>query len=672
VNGREPDTVTMLARAQLRAAAGGPLAAAWGLHRREIRQAMRIRRTEQRLLGLYAEGRLFGTVHTCIGQEFVGVAVGRALEPHDLVFSNHRGHGHFLSTGGTVAELIAEVMGKDTGLCRGRGGSQHLHKGRYFSNGIQGGIVPVAAGLALAEKLRGTAAIAVVFIGDGTLGQGAVYETLNIAARWEIPLLVVCENNLFAQSTSQEQTLAGDICGRAAAFGIETRHGSTYDWPALCAEVEAAVRFVRDAGRPLFHRIDTYRLMAHSKGDDNRPADSVQAHWDRDPLRLLELEVGHTPEWQEMLGGIDAEIEAAVAAAEAADFGAAPPAAPAAPAPSWTPLCFEAERVVSSVRRGLDEALAADDRVFVLGEDVESPYGGAFKCTADLSARHPGRVRNTPISELAIVGLGNGLALNGMLPVVEIMFGDFVTLAMDQWVNHAGKFAFMFADGVRIPLVVRTPMGGRRGYGATHSQSLERHVVGVPGTQVLCLHHRYAPADLYRALFGSIDRPTLVVENKVLYGHTATPRCRPGFALDRTDETFPTVRLAPAVPADITVVAIGGVGTETEQALERLFDEEEVLADLFLPTRIYPFSAACLRESLSRTRRLLVVEEGQGFAGLGAEIVAQAVELIGPGGLATGRVAAAPCAIPAARPLEAACLPGVDAILAAARMLAKA
>jgi 2-oxoisovalerate dehydrogenase E1 component len=239
-------------------------------------------------------------------------------------------------------------------------------------------------------------------------------------------------------------------------------------------------------------------------------------------------------------------------------------------------------------------------------------------------------------------------------------------------VNHAGKFAFMFADSVRMPLVIRTPKGGNRGYGATHSQSLERHVDGVPGTQVLCLHHRYSPAELYRALFRTIDRPTLVVENKVLYGQTATSQCRPGFSLSCTDEPFPTVRLAPHVPADITVVAIGGLSLETEQALERLFDEEELLADLFLPTRIYPFSAECLRESLAHTRRLLVVEEGQGFAGLGAEIICQAVEMTGPSGLVTARVAAAPCPIPAARPLEAACLPGVDAILEAAKTLARA
>jgi 2-oxoisovalerate dehydrogenase E1 component len=637
-------------------------------HEAELRQALRIRRTEQKLLALYAEGKLFGTVHTCIGQEFSAVAVGRAIAPHDIVFSNHRGHGHFLATGGDVASLIAEVMGKDTGVCRGRGGSQHLQLGRYYSNGIQGGIVPVTAGLAMAQKLRGTGAIGVVFIGDGTLGEGALYETMNIASKWDLPLLIVCENNLYAQSTCQTETIAGDICGRAQAFGIEARSGNTYDWPDLLAGMEAAVAQVRKASRPLFYRIDTFRLMAHSKGDDNRPADYVQAHWDRDPLAVIERQLAGDPRWQRLAAAVDAEIEAAAAEADAAPFGCID-RPPAREASNWQPLRFNEERVVDSVQRGLGAALAADERVILIGEDIESPYGGAFKCTKDLSATYPGRVRNTPISELAIVGIGNGLALGGLWPVVEIMFGDFVTLAMDQWINHAAKFAFMFADKVTVPLVVRTPMGGKRGYGATHSQSLERHVVGVPGTDVLCLHHRFPAAELYRRLFATLDRPTLVVENKILYGKRVSAEPPPGYTLAATDERYPMVRLSPRDTPALTIVALGGMGLDAEQALAELFEADEVTADLFLPTRLYPFDVSVLADSLRTTRRLLVVEEGQGFGSVGAEIAAQAVERFGAAGLSVARVAAAESPIPAARPLEAACVPGVAHILAAARGL---
>lgn len=638
-------------------------------HEAELRQALLIRRTEQKLLALYAEGKLFGTVHTCIGQEFSAVAVGRAINPADIVFSNHRGHGHFLATGGGVASLIAEVMGKDTGVCRGRGGSQHLQLGRYYSNGIQGGIVPVTAGLAMAQKLRGTGAIGVVFIGDGTLGEGALYETMNIASKWDLPLLIVCENNLYAQSTCQTETIAGDICSRAKAFGIETQSGNTYDWPELLAGMEAAVAAVRQDSRPHFYRVDTFRLMAHSKGDDNRPADYVQAHWDRDPLAVIERQLADDSRWQRLIAEVDAEIEAAAAEADAAAFGRIDPLAAGRDGVRWQPLTFDEERVVDSVQRGLGAALAADERVILIGEDIESPYGGAFKCTKNLSATYPGRVRNTPISELAIVGIGNGLALGGLRPVVEIMFGDFVTLAMDQWINHAAKFAFMFADKVTVPLVVRTPMGGKRGYGATHSQSLERHVVGVPGTEVLCLHHRFPAAELYRRLFASLDRPTLVVENKILYGKRVSSEPPPGYTLAATDERYPTVRLSPGDTPTLTIVALGGMGLDAEEALAELFEADEVTADLFLPTRLYPFDVSVLSESLRITRRLLVVEEGQGFGSVGAEIAAQVAERYGASGISVARVAAVESPIPAARPLEAACLPGTSHILAAARGL---
>ena len=192
-------------------------------------RAMLIRGVEQRLLSLFAEGKLFGTVHTCIGQEWTGIAVAEALIEGDVIFTNHRGHGHFLARTGDVDGLIAEVMGKQSGVCGGRGGSQHLCAGGVFSNGIQGGIVPVSAGIALAQQLQETGRIAVVFIGDGTLGEGAIYEALNIASKWQLPLLVVLENNRYAQSTPQSQTLAGEIEARAAAFGIVAERADTWD-----------------------------------------------------------------------------------------------------------------------------------------------------------------------------------------------------------------------------------------------------------------------------------------------------------------------------------------------------------------------------------------------------------------------------------------------------------
>ena len=157
-----------------------------------------------------------------------------------------------------------------------------------------------------------------------------------------------------------------------------------------------------------------------------------------------------------------------------------------------------------------------DERIILIGEDIEGPYGGAFKVTKNLSLEFPGRVRNTPIGEAAIVGMGNGLALNGYLPVCEIMFGDFLTLAADQLLNHSSKFRYMYNGQVKVPLIVRTPMGGKRGYGPTHSQSIEKHFMGLPGTTMLALHHRYDPGLIYYELFASIERHTIHIENNLM------------------------------------------------------------------------------------------------------------------------------------------------------------
>ncbi len=638
-------------------------------HGEVIRLSWLIRRTEQRLLELFKQGKLFGTVHTCIGQEFVGIAVARALQPQDNVFSNHRCHGHFLAYRQSLVGLIGEVMGKSVGVCGGRGGSQHLHQGNFYSNGVQGSIVPVSAGLAYGQKVKANNGITVVFLGDGTLGEGVVYETMNIASKWELPVLFVCENNIYAQSTHQSETLAGNIRARAEAFGIETAYSDTWNWSELLDAMAVSANLVRNTSKPRFHQVDTYRLMAHSKGDDNRPESEVAPYWERDPVAMLAEQYASDPRFQEIAREVEQLIDAAVAEAEAAPFSS--DALTGLTAVSgrdvWEARSFPKERVVDSVRRGLEEGLAEHQEMVLIGEDIESPYGGAFKCTMGLSARFPGRVRNTPISEAAIVGIANGMALAKLLPVAEIMFGDFLALAADQWINSAAKFSWMYNGQIQVPTIVRTPMGGKRGYGPTHSQSIEKHFLGVPGTNVLCLHHRYSPAQLYRDLFAGIETPTLVIENKILYTRFVNPEPPPGYSLRFTRETFPTVRLKPNQAADLTMVAIGGMSVEAEEAMLRLFDEEELLVDLFLPTRLYPFDAGVLEDSLATTGKLLVIEEGQGFVSMSSEILAQVAERFGELSVRCRRLTADSCPIPSSRPLEEQCLPNTESIVRKAR-----
>ncbi len=628
-------------------------------------QAILIRSVEERMLELFAQAKLFGTIHTCIGQEWTGVAVAEHLREGDLIFSNHRCHGHFLARTDNVDGLIAEVMGKQTGVCGGRGGSQHLCSDGFFSNGVQGGIVPVAAGLALAQKLRESENITVVFIGDGTLGEGVVYETLNVASKWNLPLLVVLENNLYSQSTSQQQTLAGDIGARAEAFGIAARTANTWEPESLLDNIGECVSLIRCLSRPMFLRIDTYRLMAHSKGDDDRNPDVVREHRERDPVTRYFAEEPEAAE--RALAAARRRIDAAVVAAENAPFPElALPAGACSSEISWQPASVaQPERSVTLIRNALQRALKSDERVVLLGEDIESPYGGAFKATKGLSDEFPGRVRNAPISEALIIGLGNGLALAKLRPVCEIMFGDFVTLAADQLINHASKFRFMYNDQVTVPLIVRTPMGGRRGYGPTHSQSLEKHLLGLPDTRVLATNHRFDPGMLYDRLFETIDRPTLVIENKVLYGQRVSAELPAGFVLEHSNEQFPSIRIRPEGPPDVTVVCYGEMLREVETAILEAFDEHEILAEVICPAQLYPLDLPPIADSAACSGRLLIVEEGIGFAAFGAEVIAQIQEQ-SPGVLRRVRRLASPeMPIPACALLEQKMLPRAESIVAA-------
>jgi TPP-dependent pyruvate/acetoin dehydrogenase alpha subunit len=243
-----------------------------------------IRAFEEQVLELFAQGELTGTTHTSLGQEAVAVGVLSQVARDDVVFSNHRCHGHYLALFDEPDGLMAELMGRANGLCGGIGGSQHLQREHFYTNGVQGGIVPCAAGMALAEKFKKTGKIAVVFLGDGTLGEGVVYETLNLASLWNLPLLFVVEANGFAQSTPTARQLAGSFTQRAEAFGVRAMEGNGNDLAAVMALARDAVATVRKDSRPAWLVLHTYRLGPHSKGDDNRSAAELEQGREGDPL----------------------------------------------------------------------------------------------------------------------------------------------------------------------------------------------------------------------------------------------------------------------------------------------------------------------------------------------------------------------------------------------------
>ena len=633
------------------------------INHKVLKDALRIRKVEEKFMELFSLGKLNGTVHTCVGQEFSAIAFAGQLKKKDFVFSNHRCHGHYIAFTGDTRGLLAELLGKASGTCGGIGSSQHLCHNNFFSNGIQGGIVPVAAGYALGNKLRGTGGIGIVFIGDGTLGEGTLYETMNIISKWEIPLLIVCENNFYAQSTPQDVNLAGDILARAEAFGIHTDKGDTWSPEALMQKANDAIDYVRSTMKPCFFLVETYRLNAHSKGDDDRDPAEVTSYKDRDFLNIFRKE---SPSYFQIYNeALDSEIDAMVAEIlqeddlpmksyfehEGIDSST-----------EWRPLEAINKRQVELLNAFFREQIIADDRLVFLGEDIHSPYGGAFKVTRELSFLKPGRVFSSPISESAITGISNGLALNGYKPFTEIMFGDFMTLAFDQIVNHASKFHHMFNKKVNCPVVIRTPMGGRRGYGPTHSQTLDKFLVGIDNVKTIALNTFLDPAVVYRSVQAE-EHPVIVIENKTDYGKKIFQHKPTNFVGEYNGDAYPVVRFRPAVSdPTLTIVAYGGMAEIVAGMLDEIFLEADQKVELIVPSLISHLPVDLVADSVSLTGALMVIEEGSGFAGLGSELVAAVVERT-PVKIITRRVAAHPVPIPSVKSLENAVLPDKKRIL---------
>ncbi len=315
---------------------------------------------------------------------------------------------------------------------------------------------------------------------------------------------------------------------------------------------------------------------------------------------------------------------------------------------------------LASLNTALRNLLATDDRVHLWGEDLLDPYGGAFKVTAGLQAAYPERVRTTPISEAAIVGLGNGMALRGYRPIVELMFGDFVTLAADQLINYAAKFGAMYHDGASNPLIVRTPMGGGRGYGPTHSQSLEKLFFGIPHLRIIAPSLYHDPGAILTHLVQTTRDPVLFVEHKLLYPKTIQPEgdSLPGL------EGVPTrlIRNYKTGKPDVTLIAYGGASLWIEPLLPRLAAEEIRVLACF-PASVQPLPLDDLVQAAAETGLVLIVEEGTRAHGWGAEAAAGITEILwGRLKAPVARLAAADTIIPSAKPLETEVLPSPERI----------
>lgn len=590
-----------------------------------VKKAILLRSVEETLLEQFKLGKIGGTVHTSIGQEITPIILNRYISKDDWVFSNHRGHSHFLAQHELIPEVIAEIMGKKTGLSGGYGGSQHLHYHRFYSNGIQGGMSPIACGAAFSEKFSKTTHISIIFIGDGTLGQGVLYEALNIAGWMKLPILFVLEDNGIAQSTSTRDFDYSQLESCIKGFNLSYFETESDNWDGVDETFSSAVDSARN-NNPSFVRVKSRRLMSHSKGDDNRDNDVIKFNFDNDPLnKILQIssdlkdhyhkikeELAELCEQISMGGALDdidlnENFVIGFSGLKKYDLGS-----------------------TITVREGINKAirstLASNSKAMVIGEDIRNKslgaskdYGGAFKITGNISDDYDDRVFNFPIAEQSIVGFGIGFALSGNPIICEIMFGDFSTLIVDQVLQHAAKFSKMYGEKVYLPLIIRTPMGGGRGYGPTHSQSIERLFLGIDGLQVISMNAFIDVAKVYEDIFNS-GNPCLIAEHKT--GYNSKFRLPDGSEIYQTMELYPNFVISNTKRPEITFVAHGA---NLDVLTEALKYTNNLTYEIICPTLLSSLNIDLILKSVSKSGRIIFIEEGSVVGSIGSTLVIELV-----------------------------------------------
>ncbi|MGA2488636.1 MAG: thiamine pyrophosphate-dependent enzyme, partial [Anaerolineales bacterium] len=483
-----------------------------------LRQVMEIRALENNIANLLSKAVLKG------GEEAVAVGAVAALRDNDLITSTHRGHGHAHAHGDAHArtpeakqehydKMMAEVLGKSSGYCKGKGGSMHIadvEHGNLGATGIVGGNIPVAVGAGLAQKLMKTDRVVVCFFGDGASNTGNFHESLNMASLWNLPVIFVCENNLYAMSVPwPKATKLPDVASRACAYGIPGEVVDGMDVLAVRGAVAKAAERARHGEGPTLIEAKTYRWFGHSHSDPRAyRTRGEEAEWKaRDPITVMKdnLQVVNMltdGEFESLENAVDAKLDAAMQFSNASPDPKAEEVDTDVYAPTkFTPADYETDRRLrlaitkGEVKREISyaqalveatrEEMLRDPKVFIMGEDV-GLYGGAYGATRDLYREFgEWRVIDTPISEATIGGAAVGAAMAGMRPIAEIMYVDFTPLAMDQIANQGAKNRYMFGGKTSVPMVIRTEGGAGRAIAAHHSQSLESLWTHFPGIYVV-------------------------------------------------------------------------------------------------------------------------------------------------------------------------------------------
>ena len=647
-----------------------------------LRDMLRIRKFEDKCAELYTQQKIRGFLHLYDGEEAIAAGIIPVLEDRDKIVATYREHGQALVRGVPMTTVMAEMYGKAEGCSGGRGGSMHLFDAQtnfFGGNAIVGGGLPLAGGLALADKMQKQDAVTVCFFGDGAVAEGEFHETLNLCALWGLPVLFVCENNGYAMGTELSRYEAEtDIREKAASYNMTAELVDGMDVVAVEAAARRAVSQIRETGKPIFLECKTYRFRAHSMFDAQLYRDKAEVEtWRKQGpiLRfqgwLLDNGLIHKEEIAQIEAGIDAEIAEAVAFAEAgswepvSDLGkhvlGPQPAheVPAKPSGKNVEITYR-----EAIKQGIRDAMIRDERVFLMGEDVGA-YGGCYAVSKGLMDEFgEDRIRDTPLSESGFTGAGIGAAAAGMRPIVELMTVNFSLLALDQIMNTAATIRHMSGGQFGVPVVIRMATGAGKQLAAQHSHSLEGWYAHIPGLKVL------TPATMEDArgmLWTALEDPdpVLIFENVMLYNRAG-----------QIDETAGAVDISKAAirreGTDLSLITYGGSLFKTLDAAEALAGHG-ISAEVVDLRSLRPLDDATIMASVKKTRRALVVDEGWRSGSISAEISARIMEqalwnLDAP----VGRVCAAEVPIPYPKHLEDASVPQTPAIVETAlRMMGR-
>lgn len=638
---------------------------------------IRIRRFEDVCAELYTKEKIRGFLHLYDGEEAIAAGIIPLLGSDDRLVATYREHGHALIRGISMNAVLAEMYGKASGCAGGRGGSMHLFSrdtNFYGGNAIVGGGLPLAVGLGLADRMRNENRITACFFGEGAVAEGEFHESMNLASLWNIPVLLVCENNGYAMGTALQRSEAEtDIQLKAKGYAVASGSVDGMDVVAVEAATRRALEHIREGGGPYLLECKTYRFRAHSMFDAQlyRPKEEVAQWREKGPIVrfqswLLEAGIADQDDIDTLVAGIDEEIAAAVTFAEEADWEPLSNltdhvTAPQRPAP---PAVQPALRMMETtyreaVKSAIADAMEHDDRVFIMGEDV-GLYGGCYAVTKGLLDRFgPERIRDTPLSESGFTGAGIGAAIAGMRPIVEVMTVNFSLLALDQILNTAATFRHMSNGQFGVPVVIRMATGAGKQLAAQHSHSLEGWYAHIPGLRVL------TPATLEDArgmLLTAIEEPdpVLIFENVMLYNRTGQLAENAG----PVDIDKAAIRRK---GGDISLITYGGSLFKTLEAAEQLA-KQGIDAEVIDLRVLRPLDMETIFASVSKTHRVLMIDEGWRSGSLAAEIGMRLAEeaffeLDAP----LARVCSEEVPIPYAHHLEEASIPQVPGIVKAAK-----